>query len=121
MLNTVERITIDEQDIIIIPLPEQRWGETRWQCCRRFLQDLLSECPIPAKQANEAARLAGFSPSIVRQTKERMGIESLYQGTPQDHGVWWWKLREDKQPEKEGYVPDTALLDKITAQIMRAS
>jgi len=102
--------TIGGQDCIIIPVPTRDWREPRWQQCWRFLQDLLIEEPIPAAQVQKAAKLAGFSPSIVRHVKKRFGIRSLYGGKPYKPGIWWWQL-----PEPEGtYTPQVThrLLEK---------
>ena len=66
--------------------------KAKWEQCADFLESLLSKTALPAVKATEAAKLAGFSPSIIRQAKERLGIVSRYRGSPGKAGLWWWAM-----------------------------
>jgi len=103
--------------VIQIPLPPLLKYQAKGKACKSFLRDLLSVAPLPATQAKEAALLAGFAKSTIRQAKEQAGIVSEYRGTPEKHGIWWWKLREE-EPEEE-YTPDPAIMAEIRRKLMR--
>jgi len=95
--NKAVKLTTDTDGKVVIQvrIPAKRYNQTEWMRCQRFLLDLLSKGPLPATKAKKAAQLAGFSDSIIRQSKERTGIGSEYRGTVEKHGIWWWNTPDD--------------------------
>jgi len=111
-------LTINGVRHLLVPVPDEKLHDTEWARCVAFLESLLADGALPATTANAAAKQTGFSPSILRQTKERLGIVSHYTGKPHHPGVWYWKLREE-EPEPAEYVPDPATLATIRRKLMR--
>ncbi len=78
---------------VLVPMPKLR--RLRWQQCAEFLRSMLARGSQPAKSVYRHAMKAGFSASLVRQTKKKIGILSRYYGRPGKHGYWMWELPED--------------------------
>jgi len=110
---TVDRIVIDSdgkmmwyskesaalpgaETAIVIYGMEDHGYKPKWEQCADFFESLLSKTALPAVKATEAAKLAGFSTSIIRQVKMRLGIVSRYRGEPCHAGVWWWEMPTDE-------------------------
>jgi len=113
----MKTITLKGVVHLLVPVPDEKLHGTEWERCVAFLESLLADGALPATTATDAAMQAGFSPSVLRQTKERMGIVSRYTGKPHHAGVWYWKLKEE-EPEEE-YIPDPAILASIRRKLMR--
>jgi len=77
------------QESILIRVPERGWLP-EWKLCEQFLMDALSAGPLPCTDVQDAALMAGFSSSTIRQVKERTGIRSEWHGTVTESGRWWW-------------------------------
>ncbi|MEW6573482.1 MAG: bifunctional DNA primase/polymerase [Bacillota bacterium] len=70
-----------------------------------WLQELLAEGPVEAKQVQREAKQAGFADITLRRAKARLGIRVSREGTPGERGggKWFWRLPDylddqDDQP-----------------------
>lgn len=58
----------------------------------RFLRDLLSEQPMPARAVMSEAADAGWSQSAIRRAQKTLGVQAVREGGLGGKGRWVWRL-----------------------------
>lgn len=65
-----------------------------------WLEELLSERPLPSKEVHAYAREAHIRPFMLREARERLGVITEKEGFGAG-GRWVWRLRTPKDDEME--------------------
>ncbi|OWY70623.1 hypothetical protein B7486_13475 [cyanobacterium TDX16] len=61
---------------------------------RRFLEEILTDGPVPARRVVSEGRNHGFSPKQLRSAQSSLGVRHRKVGQPGSPGLWEWSLAE---------------------------
>jgi hypothetical protein len=70
-------------------------ADEKRQEAREFLEEILSDGPVPAKEVQKRADEEGILTRTLRRAKEALAVEKEKDGF---QGPWVWKLPDDKAP-----------------------
>lgn len=74
------------------PAPQAPDARSEIDRASQFLHQLLQAAPLPAREVEQLAQVAGFSPRTLHRAKARLAIRSIR--LPGDH-IWHWSLPPD--------------------------
>src|SRR5215211_3214461 len=69
--------------------PEER---SALEEAKDFIQDILDDGPVAAKDAESEGRQAGIEPRTLKRAKQKLGVVSERQGGIGERGSWHWRL-----------------------------
>ena len=69
--------------------PEER---SALEEAKDFIQDILDDGPVAAKDAESEGRQAGIEPRTLKRAKQKLGVVSERQGGIGERGSWYWRL-----------------------------